>query len=772
MAADTNRVPQSPPWRFSTRASSMSSAPSSASGAGKYRRGQSELTVCAVAEDEEELGEAASSQNLRKGASTVSSAHSMFAHQPSYRRTRITVATRPSLWSAWQSAPSDPLRRSFFSNELLMEKQMAAEKIRCYEQAEAQALVQDIVGEDPVRSYLATVADSAVYATVLTGLTVAGVILLCFETEMRSTNSYWNWLIVCNWVLLGCYTLDIVIRLIVLRCWFFISIISILELALVILDFVLEIMGDVPNVFATLKVIRFCRLARVVKYLVQVRDLYLMLKGIAASLRALFFGMILLLLMVLMFSILAYQVVRGHHNELQENGEYGDCSVCPGAFDTLGDTALTLLSTVLTGEEFGIMAMKLLKKDPASGFIMFGVYAAVQLLLINTIAAVMVDRQQQAREQDKDYMRLVQAEELALSLSELEAALQQISEEGTGTTTLSDIHSYYDRCEDFRAHLNRIDIYKEDLDIIFSILAHGDHTKVLEANEFCAGLHALRHKDAHTLAVFTNHYAQTALTNLSDLKKEFKDLSKDMSKLKEREESHVGQMQDLAAKVFKPRSPKKSSEERSNLSVRWSSHNVERRSCGGDFLVAAKRFSGEGSGIMEATGSIVEKEPSMMGVDSDLSAIARVVVDDALEDPVLDATSLGDVVLCEHLVHADSPRSNGRLSPPMPDDDPKASAQRNGLLQPICEDSSHHGQSLNGSLPPKAGCKSQTNGTTATSVNGALPPASRRTNKSRVEFDVGTQTSETVTINHERVHASAPPSSRPADLPLTEESPS
>eukprot|EP00929_Paragymnodinium_shiwhaense_P004655 TRINITY_DN10575_c3_g1_i1.p1 TRINITY_DN10575_c3_g1~~TRINITY_DN10575_c3_g1_i1.p1 ORF type:complete len:698 (-),score=150.59 TRINITY_DN10575_c3_g1_i1:130-2223(-) len=370
----------------------------------------------------------------------------------------------------------------------------------------------------PAVRTIRTITRSRPYQLALAFLTLVSVTSLAHEADIRAsgeeiTDAHW----VLEAMLLGIYSLDLVLRLGVYKVrTFFRSYWNRLDFVLVVTDIIIELLGTIPGAVTAVKVVRFLRLGRLVRSCTELRELYLMCVGMIASIRAMLFGTMLTLLLLVMFSILAVYLVRPVAHRLEEKGVFGDCANCGEAFDTVGSATLTLLTTVIAGDSWGKVSLPLIHHDSMAAMIIFAAFFTIELGLLNTIAAVIVDKQVAARAQDEEFMMLLQSEELAGSFEEVGMMFGALDEDASDSLSLEELKSYYDNNDEFRTFLNRMDIHKDQLPVVFDIIDR-DRSGCVDFLEFVAGLHNLKHEDAHTLAMFARHYGERVHEHLADI---------------------------------------------------------------------------------------------------------------------------------------------------------------------------------------------------------------------------------------------------------------
>eukprot|EP00929_Paragymnodinium_shiwhaense_P035527 TRINITY_DN19158_c0_g1_i1.p1 TRINITY_DN19158_c0_g1~~TRINITY_DN19158_c0_g1_i1.p1 ORF type:complete len:691 (-),score=107.86 TRINITY_DN19158_c0_g1_i1:363-2435(-) len=387
------------------------------------------------------------------------------------------------------------------------------EKLNAFNSKDAESKeLEDEWSFNAARRLALSLVRSHGYQTVMATMTVVSVVLLVRETDQmaRSTGASMEETGM-NLALLGIYIVDIVIRLYALERVFFNSWVSILEMVLVISDLVLELWTGLPGILKACKVVRFLRLGRVIRGSNKFRELYLMCLGILTSIRAVLFGTALVGCALLLFAILAVFFVRPVVHQIDDRGGFQDCEYCGRAFDTVLGSCMTFMSTVIAGDSWGVIARPLVEDTPSVAILIFLPFFVIQLGLLNTIAAVIVDRQVQARADDEEYMLMIQAEELVASLEKMCEIFEALDTDGTRHITLPTMSEYYDEYPDFRALLNRIDIHRDQLNTVFEILDK-DNNGQIDFGEFVSGLHNLRSEDLRTICMLARHFSQSTWT--------------------------------------------------------------------------------------------------------------------------------------------------------------------------------------------------------------------------------------------------------------------
>jgi len=363
------------------------------------------------------------------------------------------------------------------------------------------------------REFAMSLVHQPVYQAVMGTITILSLVMLVFETDLRAQNisPKGTWLEPCAYVVLAVFVFDIVLRIFAHGVSFFRRFLDQLDFLVVVIDVLLDLVvgllpDDMPSL-SFLKVARIIRLSRIFGSMSEFQELYLILMGIASSVRALVFGSLLILLALVVCSILAVQYVHPVNLQLHEAGVYGDCDECRRAFETVMNASLTFMKTIIAGDSWGQLAVPLMQTSRGASLILVLTYITINLGLLNTIVAVIVDRQAQARENDQAYMRMLHDEELTSSYASLQELFEDLDRDGNGAFDLQEAEAHYDNMADFKQLLNGMDIHKDDLPVVMDMI-DTDSSGDISFGEFVAGLHDLRYENAHTLLKFIKYYSE------------------------------------------------------------------------------------------------------------------------------------------------------------------------------------------------------------------------------------------------------------------------
>jgi len=133
---------------------------------------------------------------------------------------------------------------------------------------------------------------------------------------------------------------------------------------------------------------------------------------------------------------------------------------------------------------------------------------------MNVIAAVIVDRQAQARLDDEKLQYQMQEEELHKSYAKLKALFSCMDDDDSGCLTLDELVSSFSENDEFEQVLKMVGIGEHDIPTLFGVLDKNGSGDV-SYEEFVTQLHFLRTANQRTALVFIKHIAGEIQETLS-----------------------------------------------------------------------------------------------------------------------------------------------------------------------------------------------------------------------------------------------------------------
>lgn len=316
------------------------------------------------------------------------------------------------------------------------------------------------------------------------------------------------WFHFCMNFLTGIYALEILVRLYVSGPQFFLTILNMFDFLLVVTDLFMvcleRVTGGAPNLFA-LRLVRLVRTLRIIRILTFVRPLYLILHGFISAMQAIFWATTLLVLSIMLWSILAVNFLHPVNLELVEAGLHPDCYRCQRAFESVSRACLTFAETTIAGETFGDISIPIIEQQPLSLLLFLGVHITIQLGIMNLILAVIVDQAQAARHEDAEQALADKEATMVRAKDTLFKLCVQMDTDFSGSLTLDELLQGVDTLPEFMNQMRLMDISREDMEVVFSILDI-DKSGDVNYREFVEELYKLKNRDSHTLLIFIKHY--------------------------------------------------------------------------------------------------------------------------------------------------------------------------------------------------------------------------------------------------------------------------
>jgi len=284
----------------------------------------------------------------------------------------------------------------------------------------------------------------------------------------------------------------------------------VLDFAVVVPDIVLEAIGLVVGGLPSLsffRILRLFRLARAFRILTWFPELFSLIKGLAFALKAIFWGTVLILIFLLIWSIMAVQFIHPLNRELQKNGVWDatDCARCPEAFSSVPMSMLTFIQQIVAGDSWGLVTVPIVEAYPVTIVFFLSVFVSVGLAILNLILAVIVDKAADAKQ---DSLR-IEMEKKKKARHQAHETLRQIcgemDEDGSGTLTYQELVDGFTNDEAFAEVCSHMDITLDDLQVVWSLL-DSDGSGDIDYDEFVTQLYKMKSDDSHTLLILIRAY--------------------------------------------------------------------------------------------------------------------------------------------------------------------------------------------------------------------------------------------------------------------------
>jgi hypothetical protein len=332
--------------------------------------------------------------------------------------------------------------------------------------------------------------------------------LIVIETDIEAKNQTTPvWLSAVNYILVMIFAGELCLTAYVFRLDMLKDKIMVLDASIVIADtvgtFISLIFEDLPVNISVMRVLRLLRITKTRKLSIMFPELRMLGTSIVGATKPLFWGAVLIGIMLITWGILAVQILH----PINETIDHGDCERCPRAFSTVWQSMITFTQGILLGDSWGVTAIPLLEAHPASGFFLCLVVVTLDIALLNVLMASVVDAAQQARLDNDAYMADIRAEEEEEAKRKFVIMCKSMDGDGSGMLTFAELEGGYHSSEHFRNVLDSMDIHEADLKIVWDILDE-DNSGDLSYLEFTDELFKMKSSDSHTTLMFVKHYVQ------------------------------------------------------------------------------------------------------------------------------------------------------------------------------------------------------------------------------------------------------------------------
>jgi Ca2+-binding EF-hand superfamily protein len=359
-----------------------------------------------------------------------------------------------------------------------------------------QALLYKYIADNPYFDMLVGVVLMVQVATVV------------METNTRAAGDEPSTpLTLAAWGFLVFYSLEVSARIYVYRRRFFWSKSNCLDVGVVGTDFVVEAfanqIGDVPSLcmLRLVRVFRIARVLRAARSFAAFRELYMMIHGFFSAMKAIFWATVLLAFMLVLWGIIAVEIIHPLNMQVAETGIHEGCPRCLRAFESVEQSALTFVQQIVAGDSWGQVTIPIIEQYPFTVIYFTMVLISIDLGLMNLILSVIVGKAQQAHDADRQFQMHQRQEEFKQAKRDLLNICQTIDEDDSGELTLQEIEDGFDHNPEFYERMRTMDVHKEDLANLFKILDE-DGSGAVNYNEFVEQLHKIKTMDAQVMLVF------------------------------------------------------------------------------------------------------------------------------------------------------------------------------------------------------------------------------------------------------------------------------
>lgn len=249
------------------------------------------------------------------------------------------------------------------------------------------------------------------------------------------------------------------------------------------------------------RLLRGLRMLRLIQKFMRIKELSRLLAMLLNALRTLFWSFLLLFVFMTMWAMSCVEIVHPIVLQLVDSGILTED--CAYAYSSVLDSNLTMFSTIVAGDQWGRIAVPVIRAAPATALIFVGAELTILYGVLNLVIAVVVDTFADQREKDETTL----AADMDLALKEdikfFKHIFRNIDEDGSGDISLPELLNGARAEPAFRSRLRVMDIDETDLAHLFDMLDE-DKSGSIDADEFVTTLSRWRH-ESKTAARFVKY---------------------------------------------------------------------------------------------------------------------------------------------------------------------------------------------------------------------------------------------------------------------------
>jgi len=378
-----------------------------------------------------------------------------------------------------------------------------------------------------------TAFECAVAAVVL-----ANVVVMAFESDLRADCVMSpekcgspGWLGALNVFFVVCYSLECALRLFVQRKAFLFEGWNYLDTLVVVLGFLQLGIGSGVQQVNMLRIVRIARFLRIVKILRWVPALWSMISGLVGAFQAMSWGLILVVVLLLVWSIIAVEVIHPIawrvHTQPTAESEW-----CRTAFSSVPKATLYFFVTLVAGDGWAVCAVPIIEDSPMAWSVFAVSLVTIQLGFLNLVLAVIVDNAAEAREASKEEQARTQKTLQAQSFVQWVEVMKVLDVDNSGNISMEELMMGYEDPH-VKEMLDDMRIGKSDLETLFKLM-DVDDSGTLGYGEFISALMKAQMQDPKV-------YSMTMQLRLKKIEMQFqKRLDDHLIKMNEKLEACFG----------------------------------------------------------------------------------------------------------------------------------------------------------------------------------------------------------------------------------------
>lgn len=369
----------------------------------------------------------------------------------------------------------------------------------------------------PLKSCLSKILGSTYTDLALSLVVLLNIWLLCKEADSRaefpeasgrSSMGAPAWLLRTIDVCYIIFLVELIARLVLERGRFIYSVWNQIDLGVVLLGLLEYILlwSDVKftgpwGILRVTRLFRLLRLIRVLRLFSGLKELRSLLEMMSGCSRTLFWSCLMLTLVMIVWGLIAVELINPLMVKLANEGRWSDCERCKTAFSSVFMATLTIFQTVIAGDSWGLYAVPVIEEWPWTISIFGGSLITLVFGVLNLVVAVMVDTFAEARArdmhtvaEDMDFQEVAEKKILA-------GIFAQIDADNSGSVCFEELKEGAHRVAGFANWLRVMDVDECDLQQFFDMV-DADGSGEIDPEEFTQAMYRMKNAEPRTATRF------------------------------------------------------------------------------------------------------------------------------------------------------------------------------------------------------------------------------------------------------------------------------
>eukprot|EP00931_Biecheleriopsis_adriatica_P118863 TRINITY_DN94175_c0_g1_i1.p1 TRINITY_DN94175_c0_g1~~TRINITY_DN94175_c0_g1_i1.p1 ORF type:complete len:584 (-),score=105.00 TRINITY_DN94175_c0_g1_i1:58-1728(-) len=397
----------------------------------------------------------------------------------------------------------------------------------------------NIEGLSPRRKVVFRLIHSWPFEAMIGFQIMVNVALAVYHTDTLATGEADEWHRSVSIIMLVIYSAEVGLRMYVYGRHFFQGIINwnTFDLALVLSDISILLLDAVFGSLKHTALVRCLRVLRVLRIMTAIRvwsacrELYIMLHSLLGACRAMLWSTVLLGLILVLFSVLAVEVIQPLVEEIAAEGGYDGCERCGTAFLTVWAATVTIFQQVVAGDSWGQVTIPLLMKYPWTCIYFVPVLVIVQFGILNLVLVAIVDQAEKAEQQDAQFQAQIRKEAYGQAKKELLQICQEMDSDESGCIEVQELLEGFRSNAQLANYLKFLDVKLEDVQILFNTL-DDDRSGTINHEEFVDQLFKMHNQDPGVMMSFIKTYVQDVRNKVTNLEGTVKQMDSDLKLLR------------------------------------------------------------------------------------------------------------------------------------------------------------------------------------------------------------------------------------------------